>query len=214
MAVDPVSVGLAGLNLVKGIGANKAAKKQANKAAKDAKNIEKRMTGLFDLLLNRATQADKQGTFDPEKRIKALEDRTAGYEARDASNLAGAMRVAGYRPGDSEIGTRQDAVKIKYRRFLDEARDNIRTQSWWDQQNAYLSANPNYLNAALEGARGRQSQALGKMQNPGDFLSLLMAANRPSGTSSNQSLVQGFRLGQTNWGGIGAGLMRFGRVGR
>ncbi len=155
MAIDPISAGLSAVSMIGGKNANKKAEKKAESAQKGAKALEERAIKLWDVLFNRAEQAAQDGTFDPERRIQALERDTGAYEARDAGNLAGAMSVAGYKPGDSEIGTRLDAVKVKYRKFLDNMRDEIRTKSFFEQNQAYQAANPAYLAPGIQGNNNR-----------------------------------------------------------
>lgn len=170
MAVDPVSAGLGAVSLISGKNANKSARNEANQAGQMSKALEQRVIKLWDVMFARAQQAEAGGEFDPERRIAALEKDTGRYESRDMGNLAGALRVSGYKQGDSEIGTRLDAVKGKYRSFLDTMRNEIRDKSWWDQQNAYASASPGMLNAPMQSVANRRDQALGQIQNPAGFL--------------------------------------------
>lgn len=174
--MDPITGIATGVSLLSGISGGKSAKKKADSAARSRAKIDARSLKLFDLLFKRAQDAEAQGVFDPEKRIAQLERDTGRYEARDAGNLAGAMAVAGYKPGDSEIGVRQDAVKVKYRKFLDQMRDELRSRSFFEQNQAYAMASPNYLQGPAQGADSRiqryDQQAQG--MNPAGFLSNLM----------------------------------------
>lgn len=190
--MDPVSAGLGAVSLISGKEANRKAQKTADSARKSSQRLEDRVVKLWDTLFSRADQAAKDGVFDPEKRIAALEKNTAEYESRDLGNLAGALTVAGARPGDSEIGTRLDSVKVKYRKFLDNMRDEIRTSSWWDQQNAYMSANPQYLNAPMQNANQRQQNATGQVQNPAGFLQNLLPTLSPQKKQPNFGFLKNF----------------------
>lgn len=185
MAIDPLSAGLSAVSLISGKGANDKARKDAKKAQEGSKALEQRAISLWDKLFARAEQSEKDGTFDPEKRIQALEKDTAHYESQDLGNLAGAMTVAGYRPGDSETGTRLDAVKVKYRRFLDNMRDEIRTKSFFEQNAAYQAASPQYLQPGLQGNAQRGAQAQSNIQNPAGFLSNLLPSLQGNGTPSS-----------------------------
>lgn len=196
--MDPVSAGLGAATLISGKGANKKAQRASDKAGAYAKELEKRAVKLYDLLLANAEKADLSGAFDPEKRIAALEKDTARYESRDSGNLGGALASAGYKVGDSEIGVRLDAVKSKYRNFLDTMRDQIRQQAFFDKQAAYSSANPGMLNAAIGGARGEQQNALARLQNPSGFLGSFLptlAGGAGRGGNAGQAGQAGFFLG-------------------
>lgn len=192
MAIDPISAGLGAVSLISGKNANKKAQSTADKARKSGQRLEDRVVNLWDTLFKRAQDAEKAGTFDPEKRIAALEKNTAEYESRDLGNLAGALTVAGARPGDSEVGTRLDAVKVKYRKFLDNMRDEIRTSSFWDQQNAYMSANPSYLSGAMAGSANREQTALSQVQNPAGFLQNLLPTLAPQKKQPNFGFLKNF----------------------
>lgn len=151
-----------------GLMGNKGAQKAANRAAKQGRALEARATRVWDKLFANAEEAERQGQFDAERRIASLERDTANYESRDLGNLGGAMRVAGYKPGDSEIGTRFDAVKMKYRRFFDATRDTIRQNVFNEKQAAY-AVPLGYLQPGLQGAQNRQNIALGSMSDPSGF---------------------------------------------
>jgi hypothetical protein len=170
MAIDPVSAGLGAVSLISGKNANKKAESQAKSAQKSAKKWEDRAAQLWKVMFEGADKAVKEGLFDPDRKIAQLEKDTANYEAKDLGNLSGALTTAGYKPGDSEIGVRLDAVKGKYRQYLDKMREDIRTSSFFDQQNAYATANPNYLQPAIQGGYNRAGMAMGQMQDPSQFL--------------------------------------------
>lgn len=158
--MDPVSTGLAGISAISGLGSNK-------KADRRARSLEDRQTGLFDMIQKIVKEADAKGAFDPSAAIADLEKRTADYEGKDLGNLAGALRVAGYREGDSEIGRRLDSVKMNYRNMLDTKRLELKRQSLQDKLAAYSGINSNMLNPAIQRAEGMQ-------QNPGGFYQSLM----------------------------------------
>ena len=183
MAAGLINAGLGAASLMSGKKGQKKAEGQANAAGARSLALEQRMTKLWDLLFKRAEDAEKSGQFDPEKRIAALEKDTARYESRDMGNLGGAMAVAGYKPGDSEIGTRMDAVKVKYRSFLDNMREQIRQSSFWDQTRAYQSAGD--LMGPMQNANQQQQNAYAQMpQGGGNFLQNLIGSfgNRPGST--------------------------------
>ena len=185
---DPISAGLGAISLIQGKSAQKSADRQARSAEKSAKSLEARATKLFDVLFSTAENADKAGVYDPEKRIAALEADTGRYESRDTGNLAGAMRVAGYRPGDSEIGTRLDSVKIKYRRFLDDMREKIRVGSVREKQAAYAGANVGNLQPGIQGANTRFGYATQEANSydPSAFLQSWLPSLKGGGSGGFQ----------------------------
>lgn len=95
-------------------------------------------------------------------------------------------------------------MKIKYRKFLDQMRDEIRTTSFFDQNAAYQAANPQYLQAGLQGNQVRGQQAQSQVQNPAGFLSSLLPSfgGGGSGGGSISGGGAGFNIGT----GIGAGV--------
>jgi len=171
-----------------GLISNQGAQKSANKAANRGKKLEDKQVQLFDTILQLVQQADQNGQFNPEQQIKQLEDDTAKYEQRDMGNLAGALRVAGYKPGDSEIGKRLDAVKTNYRTQLDSMRTNLRRGAFTDRLNAYQQVNPGMLNQGINNAYNSQLMALGQMQNPAGLFGAMMPFLQ--GKQSGQNLKQ------------------------
>lgn len=179
MPIDPVTVGLAGASMIGGKNANNKARKEADAAGRTSQALEQRMTKLWDIMFARAQQAEAGGEFDPEKRIAALETDTARYESKDLGNLSGAMRTFGYKKGDSEVGNRLDAVKTKYRSYLDSMRNEIRNNAWFDQQRAYQSVGD--LSGPMQNANNRQANARGRIQSPAMFLQNFLPAFRGTG---------------------------------
>jgi hypothetical protein len=183
-----MSLGLA-LGAIGAIGGLLNGKKQADAAsaaARSANRLTARQVALFNKMLGMVEQADRSGQFDPEARIAQLERDTARYEAQDLGNLAGAMRVAGYKALDSETGKRLDAVKMQYRADR-EARDNaIRQSAFAEKLAAYGAINPGQLNGAIAQANRSQELALAQAQasNPAGFLSALMPYLQNSGSGS------------------------------
>ena len=206
--MDPVSAGIGVASLASGKAANKKAQGKADAAGKRGRSLDARLVKLFDVLFSRADNAVKTGQFDADKRIASLERDTGRYEAKDLGNLGGALADAGYRPGDSEIGTRLDAVKGKYRSFLDTMRDQIRSNQFNEEQNAYLSANPALLSGPTNNAYGQQGMNQGMVQGPGNFLQSFLPTlrRRPGGGGG-----YGFNMGSNNaasggYGQTAAGL--------
>jgi len=158
---------------VAGLLSNRENNRKQENTAKDQlgqqQQLIDRQTKLFDTLFGAASDADKSGAFDPEKQIDLLNRTTAKYESRDLGNLGGALSIAGYKPGDSEVGVRMDAVKGKYQLERENQESQIRRQSLFDRFNAYNSANGGMLNAGIGTAGQNADRAYSRMQNPANL---------------------------------------------
>lgn len=165
---------LGALGTIGGLIQNEKARKDAKAAQKKAGKLTDRQVALFDMLMGMVKDADARGQFDPARRLDQLRADTAEYESRDLGNLAGAMRVAGYRPGDSEIGGRLDAVKLKYRSEFNRLANDIHDQAWSNKLASYRAIDPTALNSAIQQANYSAANAQSQVQNPAAFLSALM----------------------------------------
>jgi len=170
--IAPIVLGAAGL--LSQNEANRKAQSGADAARRSQDRLLDRQVQWYDDLLNIARRAEKDGQFDPEKQIAQLEADTARYESRDMGNTAGALRTAGYRPGDSELGRQLEAVKLKYRQNLDSMRAGMRRQALFDMIGAYSAANPGVLNAGIASAGQQQQLAMGQQTNPAGLFGALM----------------------------------------
>jgi len=143
------------------------------------------MNSIHRQLWDKVAQAEHAGVFSPERQIEQVKQDIGEYESRDMGNLAGAMRVAYGGLPTSEIGTRLDAVKEKYRNDFGRLASGIRQNSIFNELNAYNMTRPDLPAAVAQGlgqAGMAQSQAnLGMaqyynslLQNPASFFSLLM----------------------------------------
>ena len=140
--------------------ANRRAKNQADRSLAMQDRLAMRQIALFDRIQARHQELASSGAFSPERRLDQLDRDTAKYEGRDSGNLAGALRVAGYEPGDSEIGTRLDAVKAKYRGTREGLANQIRREATADEMaslNGQAGAGSS-LNAAMDVYGNRASQ--------------------------------------------------------
>lgn len=171
--MDPVSVGLGVASLASGMSGNKGAQKAAASAAKSQKDLAKRQAMLFDTIFNTVKGADQQGFFNPDKRLEQLTADSAKYSGLDQGNTAGAMRVAGYKPGDSEIGLNLGAIKNKYALDWQRQANDIRNQSMQNKLNAYGAAGGVNLGGAMQVYGQQQQNAMSQMQNPGGLLASL-----------------------------------------
>jgi len=196
------ALGIAGLGL--GFLQNQQARGDANKANAGAleqaqlnyllqKGIVDRSTGLFDTLRGIVSKADAGGQFDPGTFLARLRDDTALNQSQDLGNAAGAMRIMGMRPGDSEFNTRTDAIRNKYDLNFRQQDAGIREGLFNQKLGAYeglanvlqgVGNNANGANAALQGQYNAMAQqAYGQMQNPGgliaSILPYLQKSNQP-----------------------------------
>lgn len=172
MSLVGALLGLGGF--LSGNAENARERKKAEKAQKQQDEMLRRQQELQDMFLGFARGADKAGQFDPSMRLAQLDDDTARYEARDSGNLAGALRVAGYKAGDSEIGTRLDSVKVKYRGQREQMADQIRQQAFGQKMAAYGAANPGDLNPSIQVYGQRAQDARGRIGNPAGLLGAIM----------------------------------------
>jgi len=166
----PFAAVLGGASLIAGLVANEQQRKAARSAANSQRALVARQLALFDAMEKRVKDMEASGAFDPTKALENMEKQTAKYESRDMGNLAGALRVAGYRPGDSEIGARLDSVKTAYRDFLDTKRVEIPRMYNADKLAAYGSLNSGALNSGIEVFGRNRDLALAQIQNPAGFL--------------------------------------------
>ena len=149
---------------------NEMAGRRADNAQKGQDALIGRQTDLFDRLFSMVQDADAGGAFDPTKTLQQMDKDTAQYEARDSGNLAGALRTAGYRPGDSEIGNRLDSVKLKYREERERMGEEIRTGALRNKLAAYAGINPSGLNQGIAVMGQREANYRNQVQSPGGIL--------------------------------------------
>ena len=187
------ALGLAGLGL--GFLQNQGARSDANKANAGAleqamlnyqlqKGITDRQTALFDTLKGVVGKADAGGQFDPGTFLSLLRDDTNLNKSQDMANQAAQMRILGYRPGDSEINTRQDAVANKYDLNYRQQDANIRQGLFNQKLGAYeglagvlqgAGANTNSASAGLQNQYNAMAQlAQSQMQNPGGLIASIL----------------------------------------
>lgn len=142
--------------------------RKANRTANEGMDLQREQANrereIYELLLGKLGEADSSGAFDPERAIAQLDKDRAEFQGRDQSNLAGALRISGYRPGDSAIGDRMDAVGLKYQAERDRQATQIRRDLPMAKLQAYSSLRaPNLAgigqNITSYGASQRQSLA-------------------------------------------------------
>jgi hypothetical protein len=197
MGIDPITAGL-GLG---GLLMQNEQNRKSNNAQKDARKgqdaLMQRQIDLFDMLQRVVTDADKGGQFDPERQIAQLDKDVAKNQGRDMGNLGAGMSAAGYRPGDSEIGTRMDSVGLKYRDYRNRTANDIRTNSFLRKLQAYQGIGGQQLNPALSVYGQREHDAMGSMGNPSNFFSSIMPfLNKPQQQGQQGG---GFDLAKYDW---------------
>lgn len=127
---------LSALGLVAQNEANRKSQNQANQSLSNQDAILADRVALNKRIQTRFEELKASGAFSADRRIDQLDKDTARYESRDSGNLAGALKVAGYKAGDSEIGGRLDAVKTKYRDERDRSANQIRREATSDEMAA------------------------------------------------------------------------------
>lgn len=121
-----LSAALTGLSALAGHEQNRKAQKQVDEGNRLQSDQAAKEREIYQMLLSAIQDAEGAGVFSPETQIAQLDKDRALFEGTDRANTAGAMRIAGFRPGDSEIGNRQDAIGIKYQADRDRQATDIR----------------------------------------------------------------------------------------
>lgn len=163
--------------VVAGVGAmqaqdqNRRANRQVDEGMDLQREQARRERELYELLLGKLDDAEGAGVFNPETAIAQLDKDMAEYEGRDTGNQAGALRIAGYRPGDSEVVNRSDAIKLKYRGERDRQASAIRR----DLPLARIQAYSALKSPSLAGIGANISNAgMARMQDPSAMFQYIM----------------------------------------
>lgn len=160
MASDPVTLGLGVGSMLLQQMSNRSSQNAQNRALSTQDRLLARQEALLAAAEKRVNEMRESGAFSPERRLDQLDKDTARFESRDAGNLAGALRTSGYKPGDSEVSTRLDAVKTKYRETREGLANQVRREATADEMAAVqgLPAMGQTLNAAIDVYGNRASQ--------------------------------------------------------
>lgn len=204
MNVLPALIG--GLGLFMQNEANNDAQSSANAAQASQDQLAQRQIALFDRIQQRYNELRDSGAFSPEARIRQLNEDTAKYESTDSGNLAGAFRTSGYNPGDSELATRLDSVKMKYRGARENAANQIRREATNDELAAMQGQQSGASGlAGLSAMFGDRASAFGSqirslspaVMGLGSGLSQLFGKGAPTGnmTATAPLMQSGNRLG-------------------
>ena len=171
MAVPALPLALGGASLLSGMMGNKGAQRSANRAQNMQDQLAQRVMALFDTMMGKAQSLDSE--LAPDRQIRNLASDTAHYSGLDQANTAGALRVAGYQPGDSEIGTRLDAVALKHRRAFGEMANDIRTRSPLQRMSLLSMVNGGQLNGLMDMYGNREQMYRSQMRSPGGLFGSL-----------------------------------------
>lgn len=175
MPTDPISAGM----LAASVGGTLMAKDQARgqeliaeEANANQKELIKRQTALFDEILGMVKGADASGQFDPSAQLLKLDQDIQKGQTSDMEALSGAMRVAGYKPGDSEIGAQLRGVQKNYADRRLTMGQAIRDSAFDRKLNAYRGVDTQSLNPGIQtygqqaaNASARADQLYGGMMN-------------------------------------------------
>jgi hypothetical protein len=185
---------LGGASIYQGAQQNEMANRRADEAGKKQDELVKRQTELFDTIRGIVTAADKGGQFDPTQQLLQLDKDINKSSRQEGESLASAMRVAGYKPGDSEIGARQDAVTLKHRDARLSAANNIRQNSFLQKLQAYQAIGGQQLNPGI-GVYGMQQQnAMSQRPDMGGLLGSMQPYLMPQTQEIQQQQQAPFRL--------------------
>lgn len=201
MGIDPISMGLGLVGMIANQDSNRRAQNNVDENQEAQDRILDRQTGLFDLIQGIVQQADKDGQFDPDRMLAQLDKDVAQSKGRDMGALGAGLSAAGYKPGDSEVGTRMDDIALKYQDYRDRQATDIRQNSFLQKLNAYQGIGGQQLNPALSVYGQRAGDAQQNVQNPMGFFQSIMpflqGGNRPqqSGTGFQMPQQDVFKFG-------------------
>lgn len=164
---------LGGLGAVSGILGSMNAQRDANRArnqmtaASNAAAEKERAAAaallkLYEDRMATVEAARKSGVYDAEQLVGRLDRDFARNEARNLQNLAGAFSVLGYRPGDSEPGTRLQAAQQAGLNQRNRMAEELRQRAPMEYINALTAAEGGLLGraASLEGAAANRLAGL------------------------------------------------------
>lgn len=121
-------------------------------------------------------QLDAEGAFDPTTRISKLRDAFKINGQIAQNNAAGALRTAGYRPGDSAFQTTAQDLSESGRVGLAQAELNTADQARRDRMQALQFASPSNTLSGLNVYGQREQDAQNSMVNPAGLVQSYLAA--------------------------------------
>ena len=141
---------LSGLGMIAGKDQARGQELIAEEANANQKELIKRQTALFDQILGMVKGADASGQFDPSAQLLKLDQDIQKGQTSDMEALSGAMRVAGYKPGDSEIGAQLRGVQKNYADRRLTMAQAIRDNAFDRKLNAYRGVDTQSLNPGIQ----------------------------------------------------------------
>lgn len=174
MGAATVPLVTAGASLFAGMDANKKAKASADKASGRQKELIKRQTQLFDTIRGIVEGYDQSGGFDPSRMVQNRVEQGAAQEQLSTSNMAGALSVLGYKPGDTVASEQVRRVSRNIRDATIRDTENIKRQAFADKIGAYRAIDPSQLNPGIQVYGQQANQAMSQMQNPAGFFQAAM----------------------------------------
>ena len=115
---------IAGIGLLGGLFGG--GKEDPNIAITREENARRRE--LYQMMMEAYKQRKSGGYYDPEARVAQLTADSQKREGRDLENIAGATRVAGYRPGDSAPQQMMTSAHNQYGYRLDQLSNQMRNE--------------------------------------------------------------------------------------
>lgn len=147
--MDPVNTIMSGVGLLTGMEGNRRAGNAAARAAARQDELLARQIAAFDAMKGIADRWKRYGLFSPARQIAGMEQNAFRLQDRERGrNLAG-MMASGYRPGDSELALRDDAIRGRISETFARQGHDIARQAMQDELAAYGSANPGALSEAI-----------------------------------------------------------------
>lgn len=189
----PIGLGqiIGGLGAISGILGNQRAQRDASRARRDmtaASNqaAEKERLMAAELMkqynqrMQIAQNAINSGVFDANRLVSRLDQDFQRNQARMLENVAGAFRTMGYRPGDSEPGTRLQAAMQQGLNQRNQQAEALRMQA------------PNMLLQLLGNAEGGLLNRVASMEGAAANRLFNLGANNYNMAQANQSDLSSF----------------------
>lgn len=189
----PIGLGqiIGGLGAISGILGNQRAQRDASSARRDmtaASNqaAEKERLMAAELMkqynqrMQIAQDAINSGVFDANRLVSRLDQDWMRNQSRMLENAAGAFRTMGYRPGDSEPGTRLQAAMQQGLNQRNQQAEALRMQA------------PNMLLQLLGNAEGGLLNRVASMEGAAANRLFNLGANNYNMAQANQSDLGSF----------------------
>lgn len=195
-AAAPAAI-TAGAGLIGGASNNKHQQSMASQANANAQQQIGMQNQLFQTIMGLANK--NVGTLNADTQVGNLVKDSTFWNGQQLNGLAGAMRTAGYQPGDSEVNAQLGAANQRNQLQFGQMANQIRVNAPMQQEALYGVAQPGSLNAGIGYNQGQEQMAYSRMSNPGPFIqsiSPFLNPNNQYGTGSQtQKVGSGLNLG-------------------